>query len=299
MNAISARIRQSTARLPCIRVHSAAAFAVDPTAHPPPGIIIALSGLDSAQRAIRCCSMRPAGAVGQSGEDPVTPRKSVTSLGSEAEGEQPPPKASLPSAAYRPGPVTLGVAIYGLLYMVWERAGWGSDTLRNVVSNVAFMPLNLTVAALLGRASRNHTLADGYPPDPGAPGAGLGVRLLRQRGLDLLRHRPQRQSAGLLGRRVLSQRQPADPRGARRRADLAADPARALEVCARRRRGADRRRRGDLVFLGPPHPRRRDRQRRRYAGGVRLPAGEPAGDPRHHHGDAPRPARPQPARAQL
>ena len=85
----------------------------------------------------------------------------MTSLGSEAEGEQPPPKPSLPSAAYRPGPVTLGVAIYGLLYLVWERAGWGSDTLRNVVSNVAFMPLNLTVAALLGRASRNHTLAEG------------------------------------------------------------------------------------------------------------------------------------------
>jgi diguanylate cyclase (GGDEF)-like protein/PAS domain S-box-containing protein len=85
----------------------------------------------------------------------------VTSLGSEGEGEQSLPKPTLPSAAYLPGPATLGVAIYGLFYMVWERAGWGSETLRNVVSNVAFMPLNLTVAALLGRASRNHTLAPG------------------------------------------------------------------------------------------------------------------------------------------
>ncbi len=85
----------------------------------------------------------------------------MTSLGSEPEGEFAPPKPSLPTAAYRPGPVTLGVAIYGLLYLVWERAGWGSDTLRNIVSNVAFMPLNLTVAVLLGRASRNPALAPG------------------------------------------------------------------------------------------------------------------------------------------
>ncbi len=85
----------------------------------------------------------------------------MTSLGSEPGGERTLPRPSLPSAAYRPGPVTLGVAIYGLLYLVWERAGWGSDTLRNIVGNVAFMPLNLTVAALLGQASRNASLATG------------------------------------------------------------------------------------------------------------------------------------------
>ncbi|HEX2449762.1 MAG TPA: EAL domain-containing protein [Gemmatimonadales bacterium] len=85
----------------------------------------------------------------------------MTSLGSESDGEQTPPKRSLPSAAYRPGPATLGVAIYGLLYLAWERTGWGSDTLRNVVSNVAFMPLNLSVAAILGRASRNDSLPSG------------------------------------------------------------------------------------------------------------------------------------------
>jgi diguanylate cyclase (GGDEF)-like protein/PAS domain S-box-containing protein len=85
----------------------------------------------------------------------------VTSNGSGAEGEPSPPATSLPPEAYRPGPVTLGVAIYGVFYMVWERAGWGSETLRNIVSNVAFMPLNLTVAVLLARASRNHALAEG------------------------------------------------------------------------------------------------------------------------------------------
>ena len=49
----NARESQSTARLPCIRVHSRAFAAAlgRSAAHPPPGIIIALSGLDSAQRA--------------------------------------------------------------------------------------------------------------------------------------------------------------------------------------------------------------------------------------------------------
>ena len=85
----------------------------------------------------------------------------MTSLGSDTEGEATPPKPALPAAAYRPGPLTLAVAIYGLTYLVWERTGWGSETLRNVVSNVAFMPLNLAVAALFGRASHNRTLASG------------------------------------------------------------------------------------------------------------------------------------------
>ncbi|HET8623789.1 MAG TPA: PAS domain S-box protein, partial [Gemmatimonadales bacterium] len=53
------------------------------------------------------------------------------------------------------------MAIYGLLYLVWERTGWGSETLRNVISNVAFMPLNLAVAAILGRACRNDSLPSG------------------------------------------------------------------------------------------------------------------------------------------
>jgi hypothetical protein len=85
----------------------------------------------------------------------------VTSLSGDPVRDQPRPKATLPEAAYRPGPVTVGVAIYGLLYLVWERTGWGSETVRNVVSNVAFMPLNLAVAALYGRASLNPTLPSG------------------------------------------------------------------------------------------------------------------------------------------
>jgi diguanylate cyclase (GGDEF)-like protein/PAS domain S-box-containing protein len=85
----------------------------------------------------------------------------VTSLVGDSDGEQNPPKPALPAAAYRPGPFTLCVAIYGLAYIIWERAGWGSETVRNVVSNVAFMPLNLAVATLFGRACLNHTLPSG------------------------------------------------------------------------------------------------------------------------------------------
>ncbi|HEU4648964.1 MAG TPA: EAL domain-containing protein [Gemmatimonadales bacterium] len=53
----------------------------------------------------------------------------------------------------RPGPVTLAAAAYGLLYVVWERTGWGSEALRNLIGNVAFLPLNLTVAILFAAAA--------------------------------------------------------------------------------------------------------------------------------------------------
>ncbi len=48
----------------------------------------------------------------------------------------------------RVGGVTLVTALYGLTYLVWERAGWGSPELRSLIGNLAFMPLNLTVAVL-------------------------------------------------------------------------------------------------------------------------------------------------------
>ena len=38
--------------------------------------------------------------------------------------------------------------LYAVAYLVWERNDWGSPTIQNLVSNVAFMPLNL--AEILG-----------------------------------------------------------------------------------------------------------------------------------------------------
>jgi hypothetical protein len=46
------------------------------------------------------------------------------------------------------GAASLIAAAYGLAYLVFERTGFGSQGLRDLVSNVAFMPLNLAVVAL-------------------------------------------------------------------------------------------------------------------------------------------------------
>jgi diguanylate cyclase (GGDEF)-like protein/PAS domain S-box-containing protein len=58
----------------------------------------------------------------------------------------------------RVGGVTLVTALYGLTYLVWERAGWGSPELRSLIGNLAFMPLNLTVGVLCLLASGNTIL---------------------------------------------------------------------------------------------------------------------------------------------
>jgi diguanylate cyclase (GGDEF)-like protein/PAS domain S-box-containing protein len=59
------------------------------------------------------------------------------------------------------GLVTLLTSLYGLGYLVWERAGWGSQAVRDLISNIAFLPLNLTVASLCILASRNGILDAG------------------------------------------------------------------------------------------------------------------------------------------
>ena len=56
---------------------------------------------------------------------------------------------------------TLLTACYAVLYLVWERSDWGSPEMRDLISNVAFMPLNLTVLALNAVAARNPTLDAG------------------------------------------------------------------------------------------------------------------------------------------
>ena len=68
---------------------------------------------------------------------------------------------ALPPAAHRSNPVGIVTALaaaYGLAYLVFERAGFGSQGLRDLLGNVAFMPLNLAVAVLNWLASRQMTL---------------------------------------------------------------------------------------------------------------------------------------------
>ena len=57
--------------------------------------------------------------------------------------------------------VTAVTAGYAIAYLWWERTGLGSPGLRDLVGNVAFMPLNLACLVLNGLASRNRTARSG------------------------------------------------------------------------------------------------------------------------------------------
>jgi diguanylate cyclase (GGDEF)-like protein/PAS domain S-box-containing protein len=60
-----------------------------------------------------------------------------------------------------PGTVALVTSFYAVLYLVWEQSHWGSATVRNLVGNIAFMPLNLGVFTLFALASRQEILDPG------------------------------------------------------------------------------------------------------------------------------------------
>ena len=59
------------------------------------------------------------------------------------------------------GIVAFFTVLYGVLYLIWEQSRWGSEALRAVIGNVAFMPLNLTVLTLFALASRQEALDPG------------------------------------------------------------------------------------------------------------------------------------------
>jgi diguanylate cyclase (GGDEF)-like protein/PAS domain S-box-containing protein len=61
----------------------------------------------------------------------------------------------------RVGTAAFATALYGVLYLIWEQSHWGSATMRDLVGNVAFMPLNLGVLVLFALASRQETLDSG------------------------------------------------------------------------------------------------------------------------------------------
>ncbi len=54
--------------------------------------------------------------------------------------------------------ITLLTALYGVGYLAWERSALGSPEIRDLVGNLAFMPLNLCVVILNGLASRSPVL---------------------------------------------------------------------------------------------------------------------------------------------
>jgi hypothetical protein len=56
------------------------------------------------------------------------------------------------------GTIAACAAVYAAAYLVWEQSHWGSQAVRDLVGNLAFMPFNLGVLALFGLASRQPTL---------------------------------------------------------------------------------------------------------------------------------------------
>ena len=59
------------------------------------------------------------------------------------------------------GTLAFVTALYGVLYLVWEQSHWGSAEFRDLLGNVAFMPLNVGVSVLFALASRNKILDPG------------------------------------------------------------------------------------------------------------------------------------------
>jgi diguanylate cyclase (GGDEF)-like protein/PAS domain S-box-containing protein len=56
------------------------------------------------------------------------------------------------------GSIALATALYAVLYLVWERSQWGGETVRALIGNVAFMPINLGVLILFVLASKQEIL---------------------------------------------------------------------------------------------------------------------------------------------
>ena len=192
------------------------------------------------------------------------------------------------------GTIAFLAALYSAGYFYWEQSHWGSQAVRDLVGNVAFMPFNLAVLVLFWLASRQEVLD---------PRVRRPLRLLALGGgmvftgnaisawYVLARHEnppvswadPFFLTDSLLtldGAAAL----PAGP----------AHPAGAVEVPDRRGDGAGGRRGRDLVLLGAADGRVAGEQRRGDAAGLRLSAGEPAGAARRHHRAAPEAHRRQP-----
>jgi diguanylate cyclase (GGDEF)-like protein/PAS domain S-box-containing protein len=59
------------------------------------------------------------------------------------------------------GPIALIAVVYATAYLVWQRSDWGSPAFRDLVSNIAFIPLNVAVLTLYFLASRSPVLDPG------------------------------------------------------------------------------------------------------------------------------------------
>ena len=79
----------------------------------------------------------------------------------ESSATQRPPGGEAAIKRPAPGVWAVATAVYAALYVAFERSGVGSAHLRDLVSTLAFLPLNLLVASLNYFASRNPILDPG------------------------------------------------------------------------------------------------------------------------------------------
>jgi diguanylate cyclase (GGDEF)-like protein/PAS domain S-box-containing protein len=86
---------------------------------------------------------------------PLNPRPAI---GSASRGGAVPDLLKPSRGRWPAATVTFLTALYAVAYLVWERSAWGSEELRNLISNVAFMPLNVAVVVFNALASRNPVL---------------------------------------------------------------------------------------------------------------------------------------------
>ena len=199
-----------------------------------------------------------------------------------------------PAARIRSNPVGIVTALaaaYGLAYLVFERAGVGSKDLRDLLGNVAFMPLNLAVAVLNWLASRQTVLDAGVRRALrvcaiGAMSVFIGNCISVWYLLVL-----QSEADGVAGRFLLPLRQRPAPHRAAAVSAQPPHPRGALEAGPRRRHGACGWLRARLVLRHPADRRGTRRQRDPDAAHLCLPARQPHAAPRHHDGAAARAAR--------
>ena len=160
------------------------------------------------------------------------------------------------------GTIAFLAALYSAGYFYWEQSHWGSQAVRDLVGNVAFMPFNLAVLVLFWLASRQEVLDPRVRRPLRLLALGGGMVFTGNAISAVVRARAPREPAGLLGRPVLPLRLAAHADGAAALPAGPAHPAGAVEVPARRGDGAGGRRGRDLVLLGPADGRVAGEQRR-------------------------------------
>jgi diguanylate cyclase (GGDEF)-like protein/PAS domain S-box-containing protein len=86
------------------------------------------------------------------------PRNPRPAIGTQSHGGAVPDPVARNRLRWPALTVTFLTAVYALGYLLWERSDWGSPAVRDLVGNVAFMPLNVAVLLFNALASRSPVL---------------------------------------------------------------------------------------------------------------------------------------------